>query len=833
MHVLPLRYWCCLGLLAAITCMAWGDDPRVPAPSLPAIAKLEIEPPRLVLNGARDSRRVLVTGVTADGQRFDLTRQASFESGGTQVEVAPDGFFTPKSDGVVPITVQACGQTATFEVTVAQAASDPPISFLRDVMPILTKAGCNAGTCHGAAKGRNGFRLSLRGYDPDFDYHALVDDLAGRRFNRADPAQSLMVLKPTGGVPHQGGFLFESDSKYAKTLERWIAEGVRNDATTQTQVERLEVLPATIALDLPGRTQQVIAIAHYADGSTRDVTREANYTSSMTDVATTTQDGYVNGVRRGEASLILRYEGAVGTVAIIVMGDRAGYQWQPTPEFNFIDSLVYQKLKAIKVLPAELCTDAEFIRRLYLDLTGQTPPPEKVRAFLADKSDNKAKRDQLVDELVGSQAYVDHWTHKWCDLLQVNRKFLGEKGMWAFHSWVRQAIAENRPYDQFVRELLTGAGDPDETATAAANFLRVNEDSKQATENTTQLFLGTRFSCCQCHDHPFEKWTQQQYFGLTAFYARSAVAKGAEPRVFDRRDGGETLHPKTHQPVPPRTPYALTKTVGPRTHGSLQPQGSATRRQELAAWLTAPGNPLFARSMANRTWSYFFHRGIIDPVDDIRSSNPPSNPALLDALTEEFLKHNFDLQHLARTICKSRVYQHSYKAGKWNEDDTLNFARAIPRRLTAEQIMDSLMQATGSPTAFPKLPKGLRASQLPDANFSSGGFMEQFGKPARESSCECERSSEVSLSQAMLMINGPTLANAITDPAGRLAKLLKDQPDDGKLAEELYLAAWSRLPTEGERAKALDHLKKSGNRAEAAQDLLWALLNSPAFLFNY
>lgn len=805
-------------------CLTAYPEPNT-SPALPKLSRLEIEPARLTLDGTTDCRRVLVTGIAEDGRRFDLSHEAKLEVRQDIAAVQGDGFLRPRADGQGHLRVAAAGLQAEIPLTVKNTRQPAPVSFVRDVMPILTKVGCNAGTCHGGAKGKNGFRLSLRGYDPEFDYHALVDDLAGRRFNRADPAQSLMLLKPNGGVPHQGGFLLDPTSDDHAVLQRWIAEGVRCDVESQTRAARIEVWPKVVELDLPGRVQQVLAIAHYPDGRTRDVTRDANFTSSVADVATTTQAGRVAAVRRGEAALIVRYEGALAAVPIQVMGDRTGFAWQPQPEVNFIDATVYRKLQAVKILPSELCSDAEFIRRLHLDLTGQIPTPEQVRAFLADATPSQHKRERLVDELVGSPAFVDHWAHKWCDLLQVNRKFLGAEGMWAYHTWIRQAVAANMPYDQFVRALLTTNGNPHETATAAANFIRVNLDPKQATENTTQLFLGTRFSCCQCHDHPFEKWTQRQYFGLTAFFARGTVRDGELPAVFDRRDGGETLHPKTNAPVPPSTPYPV--------QAASSASATASRREALARWLTHPDNPLFARSMANRTWSYFFHRGIIDPVDDIRSSNPPSNPELLDALTAEFVKSGFDVQHLIRLICKSRVYQHGYRPNRWNEDDVLNFSRMVPRRLTAEQLIDSLMQATGSPTAFAGLPRGLRAAQLPDSHFSSGGFMEQFGKPARESSCECERSSEVSLAQAMLLINGPTLANGLADPKGRLASLLQKPMESGKLVEEMYLAAWSRPPTEAERAKAVAALEGSANKAAAAQDLFWALLNSPAFLFNY
>lgn len=807
-----------------------ADNPEAPA-SVPTIKQLSAAPGQVTLTGRRDARRFLILGHDAEGHQFDLTELSQIELVNPEIATREGNLLRPRQNGATKLRATFAGLFVEIPVTTDQVDHDPPISFVRDVMPILTRYGCNSGTCHGAAKGKNGFRLSLRGYDPDFDHLALVYDLSGRRFNRAVPAQSLMLQKPTGGVPHQGGFLFAPDSEPARLLERWIAEGVKNDAATTARATRLEVLSSEIVLDLPGRRHRLIAIAHFPDGSTREVTTDAQFTSSVPDVATVSADGQITAVRRGETAIIVRYEGTLATVPTTVMGQRTGFTWTQPPQFNFIDQHVDAKLQRLKIQPSEICSDSEFLRRVYLDLTGRIPPPEIVRAFLADATPTQAKREKLIDELLASTDFVDHFTHKWCDLLQVNRKFLGETGMWAFHGWVRQAFVQNMPYDQFVRALLTAVGDPDELESGAANFIRVNQDPKQAAENTTQLFLGVRFSCCQCHDHPFEKWTQQQYYGLTSYFAQATLAQGARTVVYDRKSGAETLHPKTHQPVAPFTPFAL---IGSNAADTSHPSTTAVRRQQLAAWLTSPKNPLFAKAMVNRTWSMFFHRGIIDPVDDIRSSNPPCNADLLEALTQDFIAQRFNVRHLVRTIVTSRVYQHSFRANAWNADDVNNFSRAVPRRLTAEQLLDSLMVTTGSRPQFPGLPPDLRAAQLPDAHFASAGFLEQFGKPARESSCECERSAEVSLGQALLMINGPTVAKALNDPHGRLARLLRQSLSTEALIDELYLAAWCRLPTEAERHKALAAFNAPGAvRDKVAQDLLWALINSPGYLFNY
>jgi Protein of unknown function (DUF1549)/Protein of unknown function (DUF1553) len=694
---------------------------------------------------------------------------------------------------------------------------------VRDVEPLLARLGCNAGTCHGAQKGKNGFRLSLRGYDVAFDYEALTNDVSGRRFNRAFPDQSLLLSKPAQVVPHEGGFVLDPSSRAYATLRRWIAEGCVSDVETTSRPDRVEILPPSPELSMPGNSQTLVVIAHYPDASTRDVTSEAVFASTMTDVATVTPEGKVSAARRGETQIVVRYEGQFGVAGVTVMGDRTGFVWQNAIEHNYIDSLVYKKLQHLKIQPADPCSDAEFMRRAYLDLTGLPPAPEAVRAFLADTTDQRAKRDRLIDQLLDSPQYVDHWTNKWSDLLQCNKKYLGDKGVWSFRNWIRQSIATNRPYDQFVHELLTSVGGTYDNP--ATSYQRILREPNTATENVTQLFLGTRFQCNKCHDHPFERWTQNQYYQFGAFFAQVGIkpspTAGSEV-IFERRDGGDVQHPKSGQNVTPTFPVSYSDKSVQQT----------VRRQALADWLTAPNNPYFAKSMANRLWSYFLGKGIIDPVDDIRSSNPPSNPELLDALTADFIRSGFDMKQLMRTICRSRVYQHSIKTNRWNEDDHDNFSHAAPRRLTAEQLVDAIHAATGTTPKFTGVPAGFRAAQLADAKVAAGEFFSLFGTPPRESPCECERKGEVSLGQTLNLINGPTIADAIIDPNGRIANLMKTNPDDRNIVEELYLAVLSRPPREDELAKILPQIAGTPEKAQAAQDLMWALINSPAFLFN-
>ncbi len=781
---------------------------------------LRITPASLTLDGPRDARRVIVSGVMADGSTIDLTREAVFDAS-EAVTLDSSGFFHPKKDGKSVMRVAAGGRTAELPIEVKGAEAPKPVSYVRDVMPTLSRIGCNAGTCHGSAKGKKGFKLSLRGYDPDYDYAQLVDDLAGRRFNRSAPDQSLMLLKPSANVPHEGGYVLPPESSQYALLRDWIAEGVVSDVGRTSRAARLEVFPPTIDLAREGQSQQMLVLAHYPDGASRDVTGDAVFTSSIPDVATVTASGLVTSVRRGEASILVRYEGVYGVDNVTVMGDRSGYQWTPRPENNDVDTLVHQKLQKVKILPSDTCSDEEFLRRASIDLTGLPPTPEKVRAFLADKADPVEKRNRAIDAMIGSPEFVSHWTHKWADLFQANRKLLGDKATWAFDRWIEKAVATNMPYDRMVRELMTARGGSIENP--AVNYYRAQKEPTVALENATQLFLGIRFSCNKCHDHPFERWTQNQYYGMAAFWGQVGTKGGMTPGeqvVFDQ-GGGEVTHPKDGRVMPPTFPYDHPGKVAK----------NVSRREQLADWLTAPENPYFARSVVNRVWSYFLGRGIIDPVDDIRSSNPPSNPELLDALEKDFLAHNFDLQHLMRTIARSRTYQASINTNKFNADDATNFSHATPRRLTAEELLDAIDQAAGRRPQFAGVPVGFRADQLPDSQVG-GTFLDLFGRPTRDTPCECERSSEVSLSQALNLLNGPTIADALIDPNGRISKLLKTNPDDKAIVEEMYLAALSRFPRPDELTKAIDYLAKADSKAEGAQDLLWALINSPAFLFN-
>ncbi len=785
---------------------------KSPLPAGARLTRIEAFPARIHLDNPFAYAQLVVTAHLASGEQIDVTRAVQFDVPGKLVKLSPEGLVRPVADGSAALKVRLEGKTIELPVAVKGQNDKYDVGFVQDVMPVLSRVGCNAGTCHGAEAGRNGFKLSLRGYDPLFDYRALTDDLSGRRFNRAAPDTSLMLLKTSGAVPHVGGALVQPGQPYYELLKSWIGDGVKIDLKAP-RVKSIALTPTTAVIQLFGQKQQLAVTATYTDGKTRDVSAEAFLDSSNTEVATVDRQGTVTAVRRGETTVMARYEGAYAATTIIVMGDRSGFEWKAVPEFNYVDTLAYDKLRQVKVLPSDLCTDSEFIRRVYLDLIGLPPTPEQVRAFLADTRATRIKRDEMVDRLVGNEEFVEHWTNKWADLLQVNRKFLGVQGATAFRAYVRKEVAANTPYDRFVYKVLTGSGSNIDSP--AASYFKVLRTPEAVMENTTQLFLGVRFNCNKCHDHPFERWTQDQYYQLSAYFAR--VGRAEDPRYRGQRiggtnveaaqplvevisdvAGGDVKHVRTNAIVPPAFPYAH-KDVAPTT---------ATRREQLAKWMTSKENQYFARSYVNRLWGYLLGVGLIEPIDDIRAGNPPTNPQLLDRLTEEFVKSGFDARHVIRTICKSRTYQHSVVTNRWNADDQVNYSHAIARRLPAEVLYDTIHRATGSQSHLPGLPAGARAALMLDsAEDAPGGFLDLFGKPARESACECERTGSMMLGPVLALTNGPVVADAIKDPNNRIARLLVKEKNDAKVIEELYLAVLCRTPTKAEVASGLKALK--------------------------
>jgi WD40 repeat protein len=712
--------------------------------------------------------------------------------------------------------------------------SPPPVPhFLTDVMPVLSKLGCNSGTCHGSRTGQNGFALSLRGYAPLADHQALTDDLRSRRLDRSHPEQSLMLLKAAGIVAHEGGMVTEPQSRRYEILRRWIAGGApyREDVP---RVTRIELEPVAPVLDKAGDRVAMRVTAVYTDGSQRDVTADAFVESGNTECATAEDNGTLKALRRGEAAILARYEGSYAATTLTVMGDRGGFEWLPQPVWSPIDALVDAKLMRTKILPSEICGDAEFLRRVFLDLTGLPPTPDDIRKFTGDTRSMRIKRDEWIDRLVDSEAAIEHRTNRWSDLLMVNGRFLGPEGARAYRDWIRAAIASNMPYDQFVREILTATGS--NRTHPQASYFKVLRTADVLCETSTQVFLGVRFNCNKCHDHPFERWTQDDYYGLAAFFGEVALHK--DPESKDRQiagtavdearplyemvadDGdGQVLHLRHGKAAAPRFPVhaELGAELGGDEHGST------SLRERAARWWTSPRNPYFASNHANRIWAQLTGVGLIEPVDDTRAGNPPTNPELLQWLTSQLVEHRFDTRHLIRTICKSRTYQLSSRTNSWNDDDRRNYSHGLPRRLPAEVLFDAVHQAAGAASHFPGVPAGTRAAMLPDSQLKlPGGLLEKLGRPARESGCECERSSDLQLGPVMALVNGPALADALADPENALARLERTTANDHRLVEEVFLRFLGRPPNADEAAAAVGLVAHPANDVEPAREALQA-----------
>lgn len=784
------------------------------------VKSLAVKPASIAFDSPYSSAQLIVSATLETGEVIDVTRIArkvSLDS----ARVSNTGLVRLHGTNNGNIGITLGDKTVSIPV-LAPTEKDKPISFVTDVQPVLGKLGCNAGTCHGAAQGKSGFKLSLRGYDPIFDHRALTDDLEGRRFNRTAPDRSLMLLKPAGAIAHTGGIVWQPGDANYELVKKWIADGVKLDLNA-TRVKSIEVQPSVVTVPVIGMKQQFSVIATYADGRKRDVTAESFLDSSNTEVATVDKAALITTVRRGEATMLARYEGAYAAASVVVMGDRTGFQWQQKPTNNFIDDLVDAKLNKVKIIPSDLCTDEEFLRRVSLDLTGLPPTSEQIRTFVADATPTPKKRDALIDGLIGSENFVDHWTNKWGDLLQVNRKFLGDAGATALRKWTREAIAKNMPYDQFAYGVLAASGSNIENPPAA--YYKTLRTPDAVMENTTQLFLAIRFNCNKCHDHPFEKWTQDQYYETSAFFAQ--VARSEDPKYKGQKIGGsavegavplveiiadnksgEIKHERTGATQPPKFPFAVP---------GYDPSPKASRREQIAKWITAKENPYFAKSYVNRIWSYMTGVGIIEPVDDIRAGNPATNAELLDKLTAEFVSSGFDTRQLMTTITKSRTYQLSIATNQWNQDDDINYSHALPRRLPAEVLFDAIHAATGAKSRLPGLPAGARAAQLLDGNVDlPGGFLDLLGKPVRESACECERSNTMMLGPVLAMVNGPIVGDAIKDPSNHIVTFTEKTKDDAKVVEEIYLSVLNRRPN----AKELEIGIKALGGSKADHDLL-------------
>ena len=822
--------------------LLWATSLRAATPeALPpgtTVTALHVQPESIEIKRSTDYAQLLVTAQLNTGDTADVTRLVTISPKVTFLTVSPLGLVRATGDGETILTLTLGDKSLTVPVKVTNFSQPFTADYVRDVMPVLSKAGCNAGTCHGSKEGKAGFKLSLRGYDPIYDVRAFTDDAKGRRTNLASPDDSLMLLKATGAVPHEGQQLITPESDYYRILRTWIASGAKLNMETP-RVSKIEISPSKPVVQVIGAKQQMRVVATYADGLVKDVTAEAFIDSGNPEVLTADKTGLMTSVRRGEAAILARFEGNYASTVLTVMGDRSGFVWSAPPVNNEIDRFVQTKLQRMKTAQSGLCSDEEFVRRVYLDLTGLPPVPEEIRSFLADTRDSRWKREALIDQLIGSDPWVEQWSNKWADLLQVNSKFLGGEGAKGFREWIRKEVAANTPYDQFVRKIITATGSNREQP--PASYFKILREPAEMMENTTHLFLATRFNCNKCHDHPFERWTQDQYYQMTAYFAQvgldrdpesgdrnigGTAVEGAKPlfeKVVDRT-AGETKHERTGAITPPKFPYPAKLVSLPAPAAKPEPKPEpATRRTDLANWITSPDNQYFAKSFTNRIFGYLTGTGLIEPLDDIRAGNPASNPELLDWLTKYFIDSGFNVRELMRVICQSRVYQLSMQTNQWNEDDQVNYSHGKVRRLPAETLYDAIYRVTGATSNIPGVAPGTRAAALQDSQTNpTDGFLVNLGRPVRESACECERSADLQMGPIMALISGPSVGDAISQSDNAIAKLEKEFKDDAKLVQELFLRIIGRFPTAAETKSALDSIQQQAVENEQLKATLEA-----------
>jgi hypothetical protein len=785
-----------------------------------AAQTLTVLPPSVNLS-TPESRQQLIAEATLDNHQEDWTAKVKWSSSNPQVAtVDGHGLVKPVSDGDAVI---AANEKASARIHVANTGAPFTWNFRNDVIPVMTKSGCNQGSCHGALSGKNGFKLSLRGYDPEVDYDTLTRQAVGRRVSLAEPSASLMLLKPAFAIPHGGGKRFSKESLEYRILSEWIGAGAQAPSAKDPEVTGLEVFPSAATL-VTGADQQLVVRAKYSDGRVEDVSHWVKYSSNNEGVATVDDNGRVKMNGPGEVAITLYYSSRVlySRLTVPYPNQVAAEAYQKFPRRNYIDDLVLAKLKKLNIAPSNISDDATFIRRAYLDAAGILPGAEDVETFLADKS--VAKRQALIDKLIARDEFVDYWAYKWSELFLVSSRKLGSTAMWTFYDWVRDNVKQNKPWDKVATAIFTSSGSSRENG--ALNYFVLHKDPIDLAETTTEAFLGQRITCARCHNHPLEKWTQKQYYEMVNLFARVGIKNGNEPgdNVVFAKTSGDVMHPRLLKPLDP-TPL----------DGKAIPLDSPIdRRMAFAAWLTSPENPFFARALVNRVWANFMGRGIVNPVDDMRATNPASNEELLAALTKDFVEHGYDVQYLIRTIMNSGVYQLSSESNATNQDDNVFYSKYIIKRLPAEVILDAYAQVTGVPTAYNGYPAGTRALQLPDTEVKSQ-FLTVFGRPARNVCDSSERSFDPTIGQALHVINGDTLNKKLSAADGYVALFLKLGLSDARIIEHVFLTAFSRYPTESEKSTLVAALGKArkDSRQQALEDMLWALLTSKEFLFNH
>ncbi len=784
---------------------------------------LRLSPPSAMLIGPYSETHLLVDSVDATGAAHDATATAKLSSSDPSIaSIDADGAIRPHKNGKVRITAARGAQTAAATISVTGIRPGTPPSFLKDVEPVLTHAGCNMGACHGAAAGKGGFRLSLLGYDPDLDFESITRQAGARRIARSQPQNSLLLRKPTFATPHRGGKRLEAGSAEYRILTDWIAAGCPGPIATDARVVALKVTPEVRTLHR-GDTQQFTVTAKYSDGTTRDATGETLFTASDESTASVTPSGLAKATGPGEAAVIARYQGLVTTANVVSPFASPLHRTQPISKnatvSSTIDRMVTSRLDALGLPLSARSSDGDFLRRASLDITGQIPSPQDARVFLNDK--DPQKRTKLIDSLLARPEYVDCWTRQWADLLRCSRSVLNEKGMYALNSWIHDAVNTNMPWDRFATEIIVSAGDTYKNG--PANFYKAASSPEERAEALSQVFLGVRISCAKCHNHPYDRWTQNQYYQMAAFFSRVSSKKGSDKgeMVVFASDTGETRHPKSQKVM---APCALINAT------PLAADFNQDRREPLAAWVTTPANPFFSHALVNRVWKRMLGRGFVDPVDDMKATTPPTNRALFDYLATDFSSHGYDIKRLIRNICLTDTYQRSAEPNGVNAGDRKFYSHYPVKRLEAEQMLDALSAATGVYEKFAGYPTGLTAQALPDTQTASY-FLDLFGRPARTTTCACERGDDPNLSQVLHLMNSQDVNTRLAAKTGRVETLSTSKLTDTQVIEDLYLASYTRLPSTAETKRTLAAFKKAKERRAAIEDLSWALLNSNEFLF--
>ncbi len=820
-----------LGVAHELTCQATskftGQDFTVTSrhalpPLLDSPKSLVVYPSEIVLADARSRQQLAITGTSEQNMPRDWTRLARFTSSNPQIVEVRSGVVYPIADGGAEVIVEVGSNRQVIPVRVSNMATPRAIQFESEVLVALSKQGCNSGACHGSPSGKGGFRLSLRAFDMQLDQLTLIREDFGRRVNSLDPEQSLLLLKPLMKVAHGGGKqLHKGDAAY-EILRDWIAGGATADPTDTPRVTRLEVYPSQKqVLAVQDGGQQLAVTAHFGDGRQRDVTHLVAYETSDTAVATVDVHGFVTPHDRGEVAILVRLLEHIESVPLMFVENLDNFEWSSSPPKNYVDTLVNAKLQQLQYLPTKTCSDDEFLRRVSLDVLGILPTVEETTAFLADP--DKEKRQRLVDALLQREEYAKFWALKWGDLLKMTSKSVGDEGVYKYHRWVEQALHENMRYDEFAKQLLTGTGST--LLNPPANFYRTSTDMNECVETISQVFLGARLQCAKCHNHPFERWTQDNYYGLGAFFNRVQRRNTERPgEMFVYTSfAGDVTQPRTGQVMDPWLPQT----------GSVNMTDDTDRRTAFAEWLVNPDNPYFARIEANRIWSQLFARGIVDPIDDFRDSNPPSNAPLLDALAKDFVESGYDRKHLLRVILNSRTYQASYQATEFNQEDNKYFSHQEPRLLGAEQMLDAINRTLAIEQKFGTLPAGTLATQIPAPDVVKVDFLKVFGQPERSTVCACERADDSNLGMAIELFNGPTIHEKLRDGNNRFRKSLAAGKAVEEVVREIYLAALCRPPSDIELKTALEHCGRNPDPVPGVEDVCWALFNTDEFLFQH